>query len=130
MLRQLLARARRQRCDEPDRAAKFQRDENRGKIGLDSGRRFGVGSFGLHDRLQSGSFATSLWQSVGRYPPPHRIFQAVLFASSVGAVRIVKRLGSRSALTSVQVRGIDTVAPDRARGESGATAVAIRSLRR
>ena len=32
----LLAGARRHRCDEPDRAAQFQRDENGGKIGLDS----------------------------------------------------------------------------------------------
>src|ERR1700691_2820414 len=56
MLRHLLARARRQRCDEPDRAAEFQRDENRGKIGLDGGRRVGSVSYGWHGRLQSGWF--------------------------------------------------------------------------
>lgn len=41
---------------------------------------------------------------------------------------MVKRFGSRSDLTCVQVRRIDTVAPGRARGESGATAVAMRPL--
>src|SRR5271169_1848522 len=56
MLRHLLARARRQRCDEPDRAAEFQRDENRGKIGLDGGRRVGSVSYGWHGRLHSGRF--------------------------------------------------------------------------
>src|SRR5271165_5738831 len=56
MLRHLLPRAWRQRCDEPDLAAEFQRDENRGKIGLDGGRRVGSVSYGWHGRLQSGWF--------------------------------------------------------------------------
>ena len=38
---------------------------------------------------------------------------------------MVKRFGSRSAFTCFQVSGIDTGAPGRARGDSGATAVAI-----
>src|SRR5664279_5911650 len=45
MLRHLFAKPRRQRCDEPDRAAEFQRDENGGKMGLDSGWRFGAVSY-------------------------------------------------------------------------------------
>ena len=57
-------------------------------------------------------------------------FHAALLASSAGAVLTVKRLGSRPFFTWFQVIGIDTGAPFRARGESGATAVAIRSLRR
>jgi transcription-repair coupling factor (superfamily II helicase) len=55
---------------------------------------------------------------------------AVEVPSSFGTVRIVYRLGSSPALTCVQFSGIDTVAPRRARGDKGATAVAIRSLRR
>ena len=47
-----------------------------------------------------------------------------------GTVRTVYFLGSRSALTCAHVSGIETVAPGRARGERGATAVAMRSLRR
>src|SRR5580693_10505393 len=55
-LRHFLARARRQRCDEPDFAAQLQRDENRGNVGLDGGRNFGtVGCF-RHFPLLSGSF--------------------------------------------------------------------------
>lgn len=49
---------------------------------------------------------------------------------SLGTVRTVKRLGSSPTLTWLQLSGIDTVAPGRARGDSGATAVAILSLRR
>ncbi len=45
-------------------------------------------------------------------------------------VWIVKRRGSRSLLTWLHVKGIETVAPGRARGDNGATAVATRSLRR
>lgn len=37
---------------------------------------------------------------------------------------MVKRLGSKSVRTWFEVSGIDTVAPGRARGERGATAVA------
>jgi hypothetical protein len=64
----------RQRCDQPDRAAQFQGRKNCGKIGLDSGWRFGSVGFGRHGHLQSAWFATSLCQSVGRYPPPHGIW--------------------------------------------------------
>src|ERR1700676_2561550 len=56
MLRHLLAAARRQRRDQPDRAAEFQRDENGGKMGLDSGRCFGAVGCDWHGRLQSGWF--------------------------------------------------------------------------
>src|SRR5271165_4873182 len=62
---------------------------------LSGGRRFGVGSFGLHDRLQSGWFATSLWQSVGRYPPPHRIFQRKLTLSSSIDIRRLLEMATR-----------------------------------
>src|ERR1700720_4204519 len=70
MLRHLFSAARRQRCNQPGRSTKFQRDENRAKIGADSGRRLGSVSDNLHGRLQSGWSATSLCQSVGRYPLP------------------------------------------------------------
>ena len=56
----------------------------------------------------------------GRYGPPEM----------TGAVRTVKRLGSRPFLTALHSSGMDTVAPGRARGLSGATAVAMRSLRK
>src|SRR4051794_32275394 len=56
--------------------------------------------------------------------------QAVVLARSGGTVRMVKRFGSRSPFTCAQVSGIETVAPSRARGDNGATAVDIRSLRR
>src|SRR4029077_4489221 len=54
MLRYLFSAARRQRCNQPGRPTKFQRDENRAKIGADSGRRMGSVSDDLHGRLQSG----------------------------------------------------------------------------
>src|ERR1700681_2225487 len=54
MLRHLFSAARRQRCNQPGRSTKFQRDENRAKIGADSGRRLGSVSDNLHGRLQSG----------------------------------------------------------------------------
>ena len=41
MLRHFLPGGRRQRCDQPDGAAEFQRDKTGGKMSLDSGRRFG-----------------------------------------------------------------------------------------
>ena len=44
------------------------------RFGLDSGWRFGSVGFGRHGHLQSAWFATSLCQSVGRYPPPHGIW--------------------------------------------------------
>ncbi len=82
MLRHLLAAARRQRCDQPDRAAQFQRHENCGKIGLDSGRRFGSVSYGWHGRLQSEwfrnltlperwSLSTSPWDLESLSQDPH-----------------------------------------------------------
>lgn len=46
------------------------------------------------------------------------------------AVRIVNALGSRPLTTAFQSIGIDTGAPARARGDKGATAVAVLSLRR
>src|SRR5258708_37167037 len=54
MLRHLFSAARRQRCDQPGRSTKFQRDENRAKIGADSGQRLGSVIDNLHGRLQSG----------------------------------------------------------------------------
>ena len=56
--------------------------------------------------------------------------QAEDFFISPGADLIVKRLGSRPCLTCPHVSGIETVAPGLARGDSGATAVAIRSFRK
>jgi len=50
-------------------------------------------------------------------------------ANSAGTVRSVKRLGSNPERNCGRRSGIDTVAPGRARGDSGATAVAMRSLR-
>src|SRR6185436_2062107 len=38
MLRHLFSAARRQRCNEPSRSTEFQRDEDRAKVGADSGR--------------------------------------------------------------------------------------------
>ena len=43
---------------------------------------------------------------------------------------MVKRSGSSPSRTWVQFTGIETGAPGRARGDSGATAVDMRSLRR
>lgn len=57
-------------------------------------------------------------------------FQAWLFAISFGAVRRLNRCGSRPAFTALQGSGMETGAPVRARGDRGATAVAMRSLRR
>ena len=57
-------------------------------------------------------------------------FHAVHFAINAGTVRTVKRVGSRPFFTWLHVSGIETGAPSRARGESGATAVDIRSLRK
>jgi hypothetical protein len=54
----------------------------------------------------------------------------LLFKSRAGAVGIVKRCGSRPARNWLQCTGIDTGAPCRMRGESGATAVDMRSLRK
>ena len=66
-----------------------------------------------------------------RHSPPCRSrATAGSSSTSAGAVRRVKRLGSRPAFTWLQSSGIDTVAPGRARGDSGATAVEVRSLRR
>src|SRR5271166_6274624 len=53
MLRHFLAGARRQRCDQPDGAAEFQRDETGGKMSLDSGLRFGALRYAWHGRLLS-----------------------------------------------------------------------------
>src|SRR5258708_22585959 len=53
MLRHFLAGARRQRCDQPDGAAEFQRDKTGGKMSLDSGRRFGALRYAWHGRLLS-----------------------------------------------------------------------------
>ena len=50
--------------------------------------------------------------------------------SRAGAVRSVYFAGSRPFFTWLQVSGIETGAPGRPRGDSGATAVDIRSLRR
>ena len=55
---------------------------------------------------------------------------AFVFANSAGTVRTVYFFGSRSPRTCGQVSGIETVAPSRARGDSTATAVESRSLRR
>ena len=55
---------------------------------------------------------------------------ACSFATERQAVRIVKRCGSRPDFTWLQLSGIETGAPGRARGDNGATAVAVRSLRR
>ena len=57
-------------------------------------------------------------------------FHAALFLISAGAVRTVNFFGSRPFFTCAQVSGMETVAPSRARGDSGATAVDMRSLRR
>ena len=48
----------------------------------------------------------------------------------VGAVRMVQALGFRPGFTWSQVRGNETGASGRPRGESGATAVDMRSFRR
>src|ERR1700722_7119420 len=53
VLRHPFSAAWRQRCDQPDRSTEFQRNENRAKIGADSGRRMGLVSYNLHGRLQS-----------------------------------------------------------------------------
>src|SRR5580693_9299413 len=53
MLRHFLAGARRQRCDQPDGAAEFQRDKTGGKMSLDSGLRFGALRYAWHGRLLS-----------------------------------------------------------------------------
>src|SRR5580704_11337595 len=53
VLGHLLAGARRQRCDQPDGAAEFQRDKTGGKMSLDSGRRFGALRYAWHGRLLS-----------------------------------------------------------------------------
>src|SRR3984957_17406308 len=53
MLRHFLAGARRQRCDQPDGAAEFQRDKTGGKMSLDSGRRFGALRYAWHGHLLS-----------------------------------------------------------------------------
>ena len=57
-------------------------------------------------------------------------FHGLIFRSNAGAVRSVNRVGSSPAFTLPQLSGMDTVAPSRARVESGATAVAVRSLRK
>src|SRR4029453_18547509 len=54
MLRHFFSAARRQRCNQPSRSTEFLRDENRAKIGADSGRRVGSVSDNMHGRLQSG----------------------------------------------------------------------------
>jgi len=58
------------------------------------------------------------------------LLEAVRGRLGAGAVRTVNRLGSRPAFTCGQPIGMDTSAPSRARGENGATAVEVRSLRR
>src|SRR6202043_3694329 len=70
MVRHFLASARRQRGDQPACATELHPNENCTKITTDSARRFGSIGYNLHARLQSGSFATALCQSAGRYPPP------------------------------------------------------------
>src|SRR6202171_2390346 len=70
MLRHLFSAARRQRCNQPGRSTKFQRDENRAKIGADSGRRVGRSVIICMVASRVGGSATSLCQSVGRYPLP------------------------------------------------------------
>ena len=55
---------------------------------------------------------------------------ALLLRKSVGTVRIVYVAGSRSDFTCAQVSGIETGASGSPAGDSGATAVAMRSLRR
>ena len=57
----------------------------------------------------------------------HQSSQGFDFARTV---RRVNRVASNPFFTCPQLRGIDTGAPGRARGDHGATAVAIRSLRR
>src|SRR5258708_26225025 len=62
-------------------------------------------------------------------PPAAYSFHGLILASSVGAVRTVKTLGSSPFFTSRHTRGMETGAPSRALGDSTATAVAMRSLR-
>ncbi len=45
------------------------------------------------------------------------------FGEGAGTVRAMNRFGPRSDFTCAQLRGMEAVAPDRARGDSGATAV-------
>mgnify|MGYP006873476887 CR=1 FL=1 len=66
--------------------------------------------------------------NVGSFRPYS--FHAALLLISAGAVRTVKAFGSRPCFTCAQASGIETVAPARAGRLSGATAVAMRSLRR
>jgi hypothetical protein len=56
--------------------------------------------------------------------------QALSFFSKRSALRIVNFFGSKAGRTCAHVSGIDTGAPSRARGDKGATAVDIRSLRK
>ena len=55
---------------------------------------------------------------------------AALLPIRPGAMRTVKRVGSKPDRICVHSNGMETGAPSRSRGDSGATAVAIRSLRR
>ena len=75
MARHLLAATRQERCDDPARAAEFQRDEDCAKIGADGGRFRGAVSDRFHGRLQSGwsDEQPPLCQRAGRRPPAHGI---------------------------------------------------------
>src|SRR5258708_22188046 len=70
-----------------------------------------------------------LMASARERPPAAYSFHGLILASSVGAVRTVKTLGSSPFFTSRHTRGMETGAPSRALGDSTATAVAMRSLR-
>ena len=86
-------------------------------------------------RVLSAVFIACLQQAFGSLPRAdarHRNSPPRLcsWRASAGTVLIVKRVGSRPSRTWFQFTGIETGAPGRPRGDSGATAVDMRSLRR
>ena len=101
-------------------------DERRAAALRASCERHGV-HLGLHtsSAVNVAEYAPYVGDAVERYLTAY-----VDAACRLGAEWMVKRLGSSPDFTDDQASGMETGAPGLARGESGATAVAVRSLRR
>ena len=89
MLRHLLAAARRQRCDQPDQIGSVPtRRKLRARLVW-----IAVGASARSASVAWSSpewvVATSLCQRVGRYPPPHRIFQFYFIIVNSALKRII-----------------------------------------
>lgn len=83
-----------------------------------------------NSNVKSQTFPSFTMAALSGLSPSQYSSHAVSLRTRDGTLRTVNLAGSRPFFTWFQVIGIETGAPGRPRGDNGATAVAIRSLRR